>query len=99
MFESTLLRSITCYPLSQLVPVSVRNGLDESLIDYIADTLENENVFWTDNPLSLVEPKKFRRYLMNALNEGSFNMIQRNIEDILMTIETLITKNIYVHLD
>lgn len=96
MFQANLVQSVAHYPLSKLVPDSIVNEKGESLISYIKD--EDLSVTWGDLTFTLVEPKRFRKRLMNCLDYGSFNLAAREIEDLLMTLETLILRDIHISL-
>jgi hypothetical protein len=97
MFQANLVKAVSHYPLSKLIPDSIGNDKDEGLYDYVSDVLANHNIFWGDT-LSLLEPKLFRKHLMSALEFGEFNLAALEIEDILRTTDTLILRDIHVSL-
>ena len=95
MFISSLVQSVTHYPLSKLIPQTIVNEDEVSLIDYIT---EDSEYTWGDTDFSLVEPHKFRKTLMNALESGDFNYASNEIGELLNTIETLKIRNIHISL-
>jgi hypothetical protein len=97
MFQANLVKAVSHYPLSKLIPNSIGNEKDESLYDYVSDVLANHNIFWGDT-LSLLEPKLLRKHLMSALEFGEFNLAALEIEDILRTTDTLILRDIHISL-
>lgn len=98
MFQSNLVQSVAHYPLSKLIPDSIVNSDDESLFGYIEDNMGQCNIFWGDVSFSLMEPKQFRKHLMIALDAGNFNLAAPEIEDLLMTLETLMLRDIHISL-
>lgn len=97
MFISSLVQSVTHYPLSKLIPDSIVND-DESLFGYIEDNMAQCSIYWGDVSFSLMDPKQFRKHLMIALDTGNFNLGAPEIEDLLMTLETLMSRNIHISL-
>jgi hypothetical protein len=95
MFQANLVQSVAHYPLSKLIPDTIVNSDEVSLIDYIA---EDSEYTWGDTDFSLVEPHKFRKTLMNALEAGEFNYASNEIGELLNTIETLKIRNIHISL-
>ena len=100
MFQANLVQAVSHYPLSKLVPQTIGNDDDEGLFDYVTDSLVEGNLQWSgaDDTLSLVEPKLFRRYLMTSLDAGNFNLAAPEIEDLLMTLDTLMLRDIHISL-
>lgn len=98
MFQANLVQAVSHYPISKLVPQTIGNNDDESLFGYIEDNMGQCNIFWGVVSFSLMEPKQFRKHLMIALDAGKFDLGALEIEDLLMTLETLILRDIHISL-
>ena len=98
MFQANLVQAVSHYPLSNLIPDSIGNKDDEGLFDYVVDNFANCEVAWGNTTFSLIDPKQFRKHLMIALDTGNFDLAAPEIEDLLMTLETLMTRNIHISL-
>lgn len=98
MFQANLVKAVSHYPLSKLIPDSIGNDKDEGLFDYVIDSLAEGQITGIGATFKLLEPKLFRKHLMNALDYGEFNLAALEIEDILRTMDTLILRDIHISL-
>jgi hypothetical protein len=98
MFQANLVKAVSHYPLSKLIPDSIGNEKDEGLYDYFIDSLSEGRIVGAGATFMLLEPKLFRKHLMSALEFGEFNLAALEIEDILRTTDTLILRDIHVSL-